>query len=273
MSQSHAENSALCQAMTALHQLMSRLRAPDGCAWDRAQTFPSLTPYTIEEVYEVVDAVESKDMAGLREELGDLLFHVVFYCQIAAEEGHFTLAEVVEAVEAKMRARHPHVFGDMKAETPQAVIQQWEKIKQREKQESGEDSTQKSVFHGVSSHLPALLWALKIQQKMAKVGFDWPDIQGVIQQVHLEQEEFLQACQTMEQDALEAEMGDVLFSIANLARRFHINPEAALRRATLKCRNRFQNMEERLWHQGKEAATSSLDELEQLWQESKKLYP
>lgn len=272
MSHPEETQSATCRALEALESLMAHLRSPRGCAWDRAQTFRSLIPYTIEEVYEVVEAVESNDPDGLREELGDLLFHVVFYSQMAHESGHFSLAEVISQVVEKMRGRHPHVFGDLKADTPAEVVVQWERLKHQEKGVP-DAATAPSVFTGVSSRMPALLWALKLQQKMAKVGFDWPHVEGVIAQVRAEQEEFFAACQTRDAEAMEGEMGDLLFSIANLARHLHINPEAALRRSALKCRNRFQHMEEQLRAQNRSPAQTPVTELEALWQESKQQYP
>lgn len=251
-----------------LADLMARLRAPGGCPWDRAQNHHSLIPYTIEEVYEVIEAVERGDLPGLREELGDLLFHVVFYSQIAAEAGHFTLAEVIREVTAKMVQRHPHVFGQANAESAEAVVPLWEEMKRQEKR-ADPDHPPRSVFHGLSGKQPALLWAYKVQQKMAKVGFDWPDADGVGEKVREELAELEEARRTADGDQIEEEMGDVLFTMANLARHLGINPEQALRRSTLKFQRRFRYMEERLHREGRTPEEVSLPELESLWQESK----
>lgn len=253
------------QALRELEALMARLRAPDGCPWDREQTFRSLIPCTIEEVYEVVEAVEADDRPGLREELGDLLFHVIFYSQLAREEGAFSLAEVIAMVTAKMIRRHPHVFGPRKLETAQEVVQHWEAIKQEEKASSGPAS----LFDGLSSRLPALLWAYKVQQKMAKVGFDWPDAEGVLEKLAEELEELKTARLERNADAIEEEIGDLLFTAANLARHLGVHPESALRRATLKFMSRFRHIEQRLQADSRTVADTPLDHLEALWQESK----
>lgn len=259
------------EAMTALEQLMARLRAPGGCPWDREQTPLSLLPYTIEETYEVVDAVERGDVAGLREELGDLLFHVVFYSQIAREEGAFTLAEVIHRVTVKMTQRHPHVFGTMNLNSADAVVENWEAIKKDEKAGRGSgEGDDHSVFHGLSPKMPALLWSYKVQQKMHKVGFDWDTPEAVAEKVREELDELAGAHAAKEADAIEEEVGDVLFTMVNLARQLKVNPETALRRATFKFQERFRYMERQLHAAGEKVENTPLERLEELWQEGKR---
>ncbi|MBF0192319.1 MAG: nucleoside triphosphate pyrophosphohydrolase [Magnetococcales bacterium] len=252
-------------AMTALETLMARLRGPEGCPWDRKQTPQSLLPYTIEEAYEVAEAVETHNTASWKDELGDLLFHVVFHSRIAAEEGAFTLSDVITGIVDKMTRRHPHVFAP-DGETlhqPEQVVSQWEEIKRQEK-----SATQgpPSLFDDVNSHLPALLWAAKVQRKMSQVGFDWDGPEGVMEKVREELEE-LRVAPTP--DNREEELGDLLLTIVNLAGHYRINPEMALRRATRKVQARFRHMESRLRENDRTPTDASLDELEALWQESK----
>ncbi|MBF0428429.1 MAG: nucleoside triphosphate pyrophosphohydrolase [Magnetococcales bacterium] len=252
--------------MEELEALMARLRGPDGCPWDREQTPLSLLPYTIEEAYEVAEAVETRNPVAWRDELGDLLFHVVFHSRIAQEQGEFSLADVVAGVVEKMTRRHPHVFdpnGERLAEAA-LVLGRWEEIKRQEKGESG---GQVSVFDDINSRLPALLWAAKVQRKMAQVGFDWKEPSGVIDKVHEELAELQQAADT---DAREEELGDLLFTLVNLARHLQINPESALRRATRKFQDRFRFMEQRLHADNRTPHEADLEELEALWQESKR---
>ncbi|MEO5331027.1 MAG: nucleoside triphosphate pyrophosphohydrolase [Magnetococcus sp. YQC-5] len=250
------------EVMEALETLMARLRGAGGCPWDRKQTALSLLPYTIEEAYEVAEAVETHDKQAWRDELGDLLFHVVFHSRIAEEEGAFGLAEVISGVVDKMTRRHPHVF-DPTCEPMQEARQvpaRWEEIKRAEKNDPS------SVFDDIHSRLPALLWAAKVQRKMAQVGFDWQDAAGVMEKVREELEELTQA---MDTDAREEELGDVLFTLVNLARHYHVNPESALRRATRKFQERFRYMEQSLHAENRTPRDADLAELETLWQASK----
>ncbi len=263
--------------MQELAQVMARLRSDNGCPWDRAQTWRSLTPYTIEEAYEVVEAVETDDAPGLKDELGDLMFHVVFYSRIAEESGQFDIADVIETISQKMIRRHPHVFGDEAGSVNRAdeVPGRWEEIKRREREEknsaagAGEEQKPVSVFDDVNSRVPALLWASKVQRKMAQVGFDWADADGVLQKVEEEMEELAQARKSADKKAMSEEIGDVLFTMVNLSRHLKINPETALRESTHKFQDRFRFMEQRLHDAGRTADDASLDELEELWQQSK----
>nr|CRH04258.1 Nucleoside triphosphate pyrophosphohydrolase mazG [Candidatus Magnetococcus massalia] len=258
-------------AFNDLQELMAKLRSPEGCPWDREQTFNSLLPYTIEEVYEVVDAVEREDDAELKKELGDLLFHIVFYSQIAEEEKRFSLEEVTRSVVQKMVLRHPHVFGETQLESAGDVVANWESFKQKEREASGEKAHSDSVFEGVSNKLPALLWAKKVQQKMAKVGFDWPDTMGILDKIREEIDELTEAREAEDRAAVEEELGDLLFALVNLARRLEIEPETALRSTTHKVVNRFRHIETELQAQGKTTHETDLDTMESLWLDAKKL--
>ncbi|MBF0625059.1 MAG: nucleoside triphosphate pyrophosphohydrolase [Magnetococcales bacterium] len=254
-------------ALTGLMALVDRLRGPDGCPWDQTQTFHTLLTHTVEEAYEVVEAVENSDLPGLRQELGDLLFHVVLYSRIAQEGGHFDLAEVIGGVTDKMIQRHPHVFGspeDRAARRPG----DWERRKHRE---AGAEQRPGSVFDGLSGRLPALHLAYKVQQKMARVGFDWPGPEPVRAKVAEELAEFDQAVAAGDARAMEEELGDLLFVLANLARHHRINPERALRQATVKFRDRFRFIEERVWAAGDRVEEVGVARLEELWQERKAL--
>ncbi|MBF0135580.1 MAG: nucleoside triphosphate pyrophosphohydrolase [Magnetococcales bacterium] len=263
-------------ALLDLIALVARLRSPEGCPWDRVQTLASLTPHTIEEAYEVVEAIETNQPEQLRQELGDLLFHVILYSQIAQEEGHFTLTDVIQEVTKKMRRRHPHVFGPQRQEVAEQVALEgverlrhnWETIKRQEKQV--DSATIPSVFDGLPNALPALHLAYKVQQKMARIGFDWPEPAPVLAKVHEELAELEQARMDADPSAIEEEIGDVLFTLANYARHLKINPEKALRRSTLKFQNRFRYIEQRLREEGLSVHDVPLERLESLWQESKR---
>ncbi|MBF0627905.1 MAG: nucleoside triphosphate pyrophosphohydrolase [Magnetococcales bacterium] len=252
--------------METLEQLMARLRGPNGCPWDREQTPASLLPYTIEEAYEVVEAVETGNTHAWKDELGDLLFHVVFHSRIAEEQGHFGLSDVIAGIVEKMTRRHPHVFdpNGTPLDQPAEVKERWEVIKRNEKPRK---EGIPSVFDDLNSRLPALLWAAKVQRKMSQVGFDWQGPEGVLEKVHEELEE-LKSAPTP--DNREEELGDLLLTLVNLASHYQINPELALRRATRKAQERFRTMEQRLHAQNRTPADATLDELEALWQESKK---
>ncbi|MBF0369495.1 MAG: nucleoside triphosphate pyrophosphohydrolase [Magnetococcales bacterium] len=272
-----SDTSLSSEAIQELETLMQRLRAPDGCPWDRKQTHHSLLPYTIEEAYEVAEGVESGDPAELKEELGDLLFHIVFHSEIARENGTFTLEEVIRHITTKMTNRHPHVFGSKEETlaTPDQVVDQWEEIKRREKADREDKRSPQtlSVFDGLSGKLPALLWAHKVQRKMAKVNFDWTEIEPVWKKVHEELGELEEAHAQQDQEGMEGEFGDLLFVLVNLARHMNVNPEAALRRTTIKAQSRFRYIEEHLQQQDKLVEDEDLAALEELWQDSKRLFP
>lgn len=267
----HVEN------MQDLVRLMEQLRREGGCPWDREQTWKSLIPFTIEEAYEVAEAAESGNPDHLREELGDLLFHVVFYSRIAQEQNLFNLAEVIQGVTQKMTRRHPHVFGGVTGVTEASEVPgRWEEIKRKEKslKASAEGDVRiPSVFDDINSKLPALLWAAKVQRKMAQVGFDWSEIGAVAAKVREELDELAQAQDNDDPANMEEEVGDVLFTMVNLARHLKINPETALRASTRKFQNRFQYMEKSLHRQGQNPRDTPLEAMESLWQESKKHLP
>jgi len=245
--------------------IMARLRDPDrGCPWDREQNFATIAPYTIEEAYEVADAIERGDMTALKDELGDLLFQVVFHARMAEEAGLFGFGDVAEAIADKMERRHPHVFGDVEIASVAAQNEAWEAHKAAERQASGAAA---SVLDGVALALPALLRATKISRRAARIGFDWPDARAVIPKLA---EEIAELEAELDQGAdpamVEEEMGDLLFAAANLARKLDIEPETALRRATAKFERRFRQVEALAAERG---IGRDLDALEALWQEVK----
>ena len=228
--------------LESLTAIMEKLRSDQGCPWDREQTHQSLTRYLIEEAYEVIDAIEQQDPQALAEELGDVLLQIVFHAQIASENGQFTMDDVLKAVCEKMIRRHPHVFADTEINSVEDVLSNWEAIKKREKA----NQDRKSLLDGIPKHLPALLRAEKIQSKAAKVGFDWNDISGTIAKLEEEIEEFKQAVAAANHGDMEAEIGDLFFSLVNVCRFLNINPERALNLTTNKFIRRFQYMENRL---------------------------
>ena len=245
-----------------LLDIMHRLRGPSGCPWDREQTPTSLKPYLIEEAYEVLEAIESGGADPLREELGDLLLQVVFHAEIAAERGEFAMADVLARLIDKMVSRHPHVFGDASVETPRQALAQWEAIKQREAVAAGR---RRSVIDGVPRALSSLLRAQRIQSKAARVNFDWPDARAAWTKVEEEVQEASAALAEGQRDRFQEELGDVLFSLVNVARLSAIDAEDALQRAIEKFRRRFTTMEDELIARGKSVASVSSEELEQSW--------
>lgn len=251
-----------------LRAIMHRLRAPGGCPWDAEQTHATLVPNLIEEAYETVDAIRREDWAHLQEELGDLLLQVVFHSELAEEAGRHDLDEVARGICEKLVRRHPHVFGEGEATTTDAVLGRWEEIKRVEKGTSDEP-----YLHGVGKGLPALLRAAKLQKKAAKVGFDWPDVGGVLEKIEEElgevREELAKQGDGASSAALEAEVGDLLFSVVNLARRLGIDPEVALEAANRKFTERFEAMEEALKADGRNLADAGLDEMEREWEQAK----
>lgn len=254
----------------ALLDIMARLRDPqDGCPWDVEQNFASIAPYTIEEAYEVADAIERGDMDDLKDELGDLLLQVVFHAQMAKEERLFDFSDVVRAICEKMIRRHPHVFGDEEQRSAGSVKGRWEKIKAEEKAAKG--AKQASILDDVPLSLPALVRAIKLQNRAARVGFDWPDTSQVIDKLNEEMLELsAELAKGGDADRLEDEMGDLLFVYANLARHLNVDPEAALRRANAKFRRRFGRIEEKLAAAGKRPEDSTLEEMDAFWNEAKR---
>jgi MazG family protein len=253
-----------------LLDIMHRLRGPAGCPWDREQTPASLKPYLIEEAYEVLEAIDTGADEPLREELGDLLLQVVFHAEIAAERGAFGIADVLAVLIDKMTSRHPHVFGGRSVETPRQALAQWEAIKQREAEASG---GQRSVIAGVPRALPALLRAQRMQGKAARVNFDWPDARAAWTKVEEEVQEAAIALTEGRRDRFQEELGDVLFSLVNVARLSAIDAEDALQRAIEKFRQRFTTMESDLIARGKSIASVSSEELEQSWEAVKSREP
>jgi len=280
--------------------IMARLRAPGGCPWDREQTFDTIKPYTLEETYEVLEAIDARDWHELTGELGDLLLQVLFYAEMAAEERHFTIDDVLDRLSNKLVDRHPHVFGDAKADTPGEVVRNWQALKAEEQkkrqQESGELARHghpDSVLHGVSSAMPALMEAYKISTRVAHVGFDWPNIDGLFDKLHEETDELRRNLEEYPEPGpqpqsassvasargvkipedlrarLEDEVGDLLFVLVNIARYLALDPESALRKTNRKLRRRFEYLEAHLREQGRKPADASLEEMEALWQESK----
>jgi MazG family protein len=258
-----------------LVEIMATLRGPDGCPWDKQQDFNSLKPMLVEEVYEVLEAVENNDSEGLSEELGDLLLHVVFHAQLGKETCQFDIDTVIGKISDKLVRRHPHVFGGQTASTPEEVIKNWEAIKAQEKAEKLKNRTpeQRSLLEGIPSKLPAIHEAHQISSRAARVGFDWPDVNGIFDKLQEEVRELKEVISSSgseeKRDRLEDEIGDMLFVIVNIARYLKIDSESALKRANRKFKSRFQYMEKELAGQGKTLDQTSLDEMDALWQKAK----
>ena len=238
--------------------LMARLRGPEGCPWDREQTFDSIKRHTLEETYEVFDAIERRAWPELRDELGDLLLQVLFYAQMAKDVGYFTMQDVAEALSAKLVRRHPHIFGEEQATDADAVLRNWERIKREEKSATAVEGGNTSALQDIPRSMPALLEASKLGSKAAKAGFDWPDAQGLIAKLAEETQELQAEMVSGDRDALELELGDLLFTAVNLARHLKLDPETALRRTNAKFRRRY----EALPPQDKEAAWNHVKQQE-----------
>ena len=257
-----------------LKTVMARLRHPtEGCPWDRDQTFASVAPYTIEEAYEVSDAIDCKDMSSLKEELGDLLLQIVFHSRMAEESGYFDFDEVAQNITDKMIRRHPHVFGEEGERSKEFHGDQWEEQKKRERTEKAlrrGDHTP-SILDDVALSLPALMRSEKLGKRAAKVGFDWPDIDSVFEKMNEEIQELKNELEakTISREAVEEELGDMLLTVVSLARHLQVNPELALRRGSAKFEQRFRFVEKRLEKDGYCPENASLEELESLWQEAK----
>jgi len=286
---------------------MARLRAPGGCPWDREQTFDTIKPYTLEETYEVLEAIDNRDWPELTGELGDLLLQVLFYSEMAREAGHFSVDDVLDRLSNKLVDRHPHVFGDVKADTPAEVLRNWEALKALEKEkriaaDKGENNEQasdaRSVLAGVSSKMPALMEAYKLSSRAAHVGFDWPEVEGLFAKLEEETAELREELKSVPafsvegqaagkgiagsgrprvpaemRERLEDEVGDLFFVVVNIARYLSLDPESSLRKTNRKFKRRFQWMEERLRASGRTPLQASMDELETLWQEAKQEEP
>jgi tetrapyrrole methylase family protein / MazG family protein len=248
----------------SFQELIAHLRSPDGCPWDREQDHQTLRPHLLEEAYEVLSALDQNDPEGLREELGDLLLQIVLHAQIAVEYGEFTMADVIKGIHHKIVRRHPHVFGDQEIADAEGVVRNWERLKAGEREAN--EKSQKRLMEGVPPGLPALMQAETYQKRAARVGFDWPDIEGVIAKVCEELEEVKAA----PEDERGSEIGDLLFSLVNLARHYDVDAESVLREANVRFRERFEYIEKAAQEQGKPLSDLTLDEMERLWQEAKK---
>ena len=261
------------RAIEALLELMARLRDPErGCPWDLQQTFETIAPYTIEEAYEVADAIARNDLGDLREELGDLLLQVVFHARMAQEQGAFDFGGVVEAITEKLLRRHPHVFGDAGGLEVEAVNALWERIKAQEKAEraaNGKGKDGAGALAGVPVALPALTRALKLQDKAGKVGFDWNDARAVLAKIREEADEIEVALGNAEHEEIAGEVGDLLFAVVNLARHVGADPEAVLRAANGKFERRFAAIERALAARGKSPQDATLAEMDALWDAAK----
>ncbi len=251
----------MTSSIDRLREIVSKLRAPDGCPWDREQTHATLKPHLLEECYELIDAIDDQDDDALLEELGDLLLQVVLHAQMASEEGRFQFDQVADRIADKLVRRHPHVFGENKLPTSDAVLRQWDAIKRSEKEE------RKSILDGVPRTLPALAQAQRVQAKAARAGFDWPEAQDVLAKIREEISE-IEGAQSSEQ--LSEELGDLLFSIVNFARKRKLDAEDLLRAATEKFSRRIRAMETLSIERGIQLSALSLQELDQLWDEAKK---
>lgn len=280
--------------------IMERLRAPGGCPWDREQTFDSIKPYTLEETYEVLEAIDNRDWPELAGELGDLLLQVLFYAEMAKEESSFSIDDVLDRLSAKLINRHPHVFGDVKADTSAEVKRNWEALKVEErKKRDGEGNTAESknekhsILAGVSSAMPALLEAYKLSSRASGAGFDWPNIEGLLEKLNEETTELREQLNQFPapgpqpqgrgvagsgrstvpaelQSRLEEEVGDLFFVLVNIARYLSLDPESALRKTNRKFKRRIQWMESRLQESGRSVDQTPMEELEALWQQAKR---
>jgi len=252
------------EEFSELVSIMERLRSPEGCPWDREQTMESLRTYLIEEVYEVIEAIEGDDAEALKEELGDLLFHILFISRIAQEQGKFDIWEVVDRISRKMVSRHPHVFGEKRLSSSREVEKNWSDLKEMEK------SHRRSILDGIPQHLPALLRAYRITERASRVGFDWQRPDEILKKLAEEIEELNQALSQGLRRRIEDEVGDILFVLVNMARLTGNNPEEALRKTTQKFIRRFHYIEKALEGSHRSVKEASLEEMDRLWEEAKR---
>jgi MazG family protein len=256
-----------CEAVDRLLAIMARLRGPGGCPWDREQTLDSLRPYVLEETYEVLEAIEDGDPRAHREELGDLLLQIVFQARLAEEGGDFDFADVATAISDKLVSRHPHVFGDAEVKDSEAVLKQWAALKREEKKSKGGG---RSVLEGVPREMPALARAERLTEKASRIGFDWPDASGAREKIGEELAELDDAIAAGDPRRVEDELGDVLFAVANLARKLAVPPEEALRRALGRFIARFEHVEAGLDRLGIPHGEATLEQMDALWDEAKR---
>ncbi len=247
-----------------LVEIMEKLRSEEGCPWDKVQTHDTLKRYLLEETYELIEAIEKKDFRGIKEELGDLLLQIVFHSKIAKDEGKFDINDVIDTISTKMINRHPHVFGAASFETPEEVLSQWDDRKKEE------GKLIDSILEGIPIALPALPRAYKIQSRVAKVGFDWDNIEGIFDKLTEEVNELKEVVKSGQKDKIEEEVGDVLFSIVNIARFLKIDPETALRKTNRKFEERFKKLEKLASERGKSLKEMPLSEMDTLWEQIKK---
>ncbi|HXE15144.1 MAG TPA: nucleoside triphosphate pyrophosphohydrolase [Bryobacteraceae bacterium] len=250
--------------------IMQRLRGPGGCPWDLKQSFDTIKAYLLEETYEVMDAIDHRDWPALADELGDLLLQPVFLAQMASEAGYFSIADCLTAINAKLIRRHPHIFANAEAATAEDVKRRWDEIKAQEQLEKGTHNGQRSVLDSVLRSFPALVEASKLSKKAAGEGFEWPDIHGVIDKLREEAVELAEARQSSNQEDIEHEIGDMFFTLVNLARFLHIDPEQALRKTNQRFRERFGYIEAKLSEKGLKTKDAGLQQMEDLWQEAKR---
>lgn len=248
-----------------LLDVMSALRSKDGCPWDKEQTRESLKPFLIEETYEVLEALDEGDPQKIKEELGDLLFQIIFHCQIAKENGEFNIDDVIKTISDKMIKRHPHVFGEERFETSEEVIMQWEERKREEGKQ------RESILEGIPTALPSLLRAQRLQARAAKVGFDWERIEDVLEKLDEELKEFKDALKVKKQQEIEDELGDIFFVLVNISRFVGVNPEDALRKTISKFISRFRYIEMKAADAGKSLSDMTLEEMNALWDEAKRI--
>lgn len=267
-SNNHAEAG---NAFAELVRIMALLRAPGGCPWDRKQTFDTIKSYLLEETYEVLDAIDRRDWSNLAEELGDLLLQPVFLAEMASEQQSFTITDCLRAINEKLIRRHPHVFADATADTAEDVKQRWDEIKKAEKTEQGREVT--ALLDAVPRNVPALVEAEKIGKKAAGVGFEWPDVTGVMDKIVEEAKELSAAQDASDPAAVEHELGDLLFTVVNLSRFLRVDPEQALRKANARFRRRFGYVETSLRNSGTDWSVARLEQMEEFWQEAKKQSP
>lgn len=246
-------------------RIMARLRGPEGCPWDKEQTRESLKPFLVEETYEVLEAIDEVSPPKIKEELGDLLFQIVFHSRIAEERGEFNIEEVLENISSKMIRRHPHVFGEKSLKTSDEVLADWELIKKKEKGNAG----RKSILEGVPKELPALIRAHRLQERAARVGFDWRKAEDVVGKLDEEMREFKETLEGRDPARMEDELGDIFFVLVNISRFIGVNPENALRKTISKFISRFQFIEEAAKNMGRELSDMSLEEMDALWDKAK----